>query len=81
MAIYESANSDGMKITNVMIYAKLMEVNENQIAMRVELNQMADHEARIRFIERKLWLIMGGSGVVASLLTVLISKVLNLQEV
>lgn len=78
MAMQESNNSDGMKITNVMIYAKLMEVNENQIAMRVELNQMADHEARIRFIERKLWLIMGGSGVVASILTVVISKGLGL---
>jgi hypothetical protein len=78
MAMQESSNSDGMKITNVMIYAKLMEVNENQIAMRVELNQMADHEARIRFIERKLWLIMGGSGIIASLLTVVISKGLGL---
>jgi hypothetical protein len=65
---------DGMRITNVMIYAKLMEVNENQIAMRVELNQMADHEARLRFLERKLWLIMGGSGVLGGLVTALISK-------
>lgn len=74
MAMQENGNSDGMKITNVMIYAKLMEVNENQIAMRVELNQMADHEARLRFLERKLWLIMGGSGVLGGLVTALISK-------
>lgn len=73
MAMQES-QSDGMKITNVMIYAKLMEVNENQIAMRVELNQMADHEQRLRFLERKLWLIMGGSGTLGGLITVLISK-------
>lgn len=71
-------SSDGMKITNVMIYAKLMEVNENQIAMRVELNQMADHEARLRFLERKLWLIMGGSGVLGGLVTALISKGIGL---
>lgn len=73
MSLNESY-SDGMKITNVMIYAKLMEVNENQIAMRVELNQMADHEARLRFLERKLWLIMGGSGAIGGLITVLISR-------
>lgn len=70
--------SDGMKITNVMIYAKLMEVNENQIAMRVELNQMADHESRLRFLERKLWLIMGGSGVLGGIFTALISNIIKL---
>jgi hypothetical protein len=77
MAMQESNNSDGMKITNVMIYAKLMEVNENQIAMRVELNQMADHDLRIRELEKKMWLITGGSGIVASILTVVISKVIG----
>jgi hypothetical protein len=66
--------SDGMRITNVMIYAKLMEVNDNQIAMRVELNQMADHESRLRFLEKKLWIIMGGSGVLGGTITALISK-------
>jgi hypothetical protein len=77
MALQESNHSDGMKITNVMIYAKLMEVNENQIAMRVELNQMADHDQRIRELEKKMWLITGGSGVVASVLTVVISRVMG----
>lgn len=77
MPEHNTNSPDGLKITNVMIYAKLMEVNENQIAMRVELNQMADHEARLRFLERKLWIIVGASGVLGGIITTVITKALG----
>jgi len=67
----------GVRITNVMIYEKLMEINENQIAMRVELNQLSDHEPRIRFLEKKLWMFMGGSGILGAFVYALISQYLG----
>lgn len=69
--------TSGIRITNFMIYEKLMEINENQIAMRVELNQLADHEPRIRFLEKKLWMFMGGSGILGAFIYGLISNVLG----
>lgn len=77
MAINTEHDPNGVRITNVMIYQKLMEINENQIAMRVELNQLSDHEPRIRFLEKKLWMFMGGSGILGAFVYALISQLLG----
>jgi len=77
MAINSEHESSGLRITNFMIYEKLMEINENQIAMRVELNQLADHEPRIRFLEKKLWMFMGGSGILGAFVYALITSVIG----
>jgi hypothetical protein len=75
--VSDEHTSDGMRITNYMIYSKLMEINENQIAMRVELDQRKDHEPRIRFLEKKLWMFTGGAGLIGGLITAVVQVALQ----
>ena len=35
------------------------------------LSEVADHEARIRFLERRIWIAVGGVGALSTLSTIL----------
>ena len=62
-------NSTSVRITNVQVYEKLMEVNENQIEMFAELrglkylpNKVADMENRLSKVELIARLVYGVYG-------------------
>ena len=62
-------NSTSVRITNVQVYEKLMEVNENQIEMFAELrglkylpNKVADMENRLSKVELVARLVYGVYG-------------------
>tara|TARA_R110000803_G_scaffold96343_4_gene164511 strand:- start:7315 stop:7563 length:249 start_codon:yes stop_codon:yes gene_type:complete len=62
-------NSTSVRITNVQVYEKLMEVNENQIEMFAELrglkylpNKVADMESRLSKVELIARLVYGVYG-------------------
>ena len=44
-------DSQQVRITNQMMYAKLLEVSENQVVMLAELRGLADVPERLRMVE------------------------------
>jgi len=67
-------------ITNLMMYQKLMDINENQIAMMAEIKHLSTLPDRVRDVESQLdrlkWIervAYGGLGAgVAALVTLLV---------
>lgn len=49
-----SEDSQHVRITNTMMYQKLMDINENQIAMMAELKHLAPLPDRVRDVESRL---------------------------
>ena len=49
-----SEDSQHVRITNTMMYQKLMDINENQIAMMAELKHLAPLPDRVREVESRL---------------------------
>jgi hypothetical protein len=49
-----SEESQHVRITNAMMYQKLMDINENQITMMVELKHLAPLPDRVREVESRL---------------------------
>lgn len=49
-----SEESQHVRVTNAMMYQKLMDINENQIAMMVELKHLAPLPDRVREVESRL---------------------------
>lgn len=55
---------DGIVITNEKIYEILMEVRDT---VKPLPEKSADHEIRIRALERRMYLAAGGAGILGSL--------------
>lgn len=53
--------SDGVVITMDSIYAELRAVHDEVRDMRGEVKDIADHESRLRSLERKVWIAAGVS--------------------
>lgn len=51
--------SDGVVITLDQIYQKLEAVDDTVKAMATRVDTIADHETRIRSIERRMWVVAG----------------------
>lgn len=49
-----SEESQHVRITNAMMYQKLMDINENQITMMAELKHLAPLPDRVRDVESRL---------------------------
>jgi hypothetical protein len=49
-----SDESQQVRITNTLMYQKLMDINENQIAMMAELKHLAPLPDRVREVESRL---------------------------
>lgn len=49
-----SEESQNVRITNTMMYQKLMDINENQIAMMAELKHLSLLPDRVRSVESRL---------------------------
>jgi hypothetical protein len=49
-----SDESQHVRITNTLMYQKLMDINENQIAMMAELKHLAPLPDRVRDVESRL---------------------------
>ena len=77
-------NSTSVRITNVQVYEKLMEVNENQIAMFAELrglkylpSKVADMESRLSKVELIARLVYGVYGATLGAVAVGLVSLLN----
>ncbi|QFU87889.1 hypothetical protein [Amycolatopsis sp. YIM 10] len=62
------ADTHGVVVTMNEIYAELQAVHDEVRDMRSDVKSIADHESRIRSLERKIWIAAGiaaaGSGAI-----------------
>jgi hypothetical protein len=65
-------SSDGVVVTLDRIYEKLVEL---EVRLGDHPKQLDDHEQRLRNLEMKVWGFAGISGVAATLLSIIITKV------
>ena len=68
-----STDSAHVKVTLDVIYRELLDVKATVADLP---NDVADHEARIRVIEKTIWAASGISGVVGGVLVALIGAML-----
>lgn len=66
-----SENEPVVKVTLPVIYEKLLEVDKKVDPIP---SIVADHESRIRALERQVWIWLGASGVVGGGIVALIQK-------
>lgn len=77
-----AAENEGVRVTQTVIYETLMQLKtevailNDRIPSEIEKTdrEIADHELRIRKLERHMWLVAGGSAAGASVLSSMISN-------
>lgn len=65
-------SNDGVVVTLDRIYEKLVEL---EVRLGDHPKQLDDHEQRIRNLEMKVWGFAGISGIAATLISIIITKV------
>lgn len=63
-----------VKVTLDVIYRQLLEIESKVADLPTDV---ADHEARIRTLEKTTWAMSGIAGVVGSVLTFIVAEVLR----
>lgn len=56
----------GVVITLHEMYAGICTVRDEVHEMRAELRMIGDHETRLRALERRLWIAMGGATIIST---------------
>lgn len=76
------AEENGVRITQAVIYETLMQLKtevailNDKIPSEIEKTdkEIADHEGRIRKLERMIWIATGSAGAVGSAITTFIAN-------